>query len=259
MATRARANTEPPSEPVPPTPMAKGLGLVRMSSGDQAALYIRRLMFDGDLRPGTRVPQDEIAQALGVSRIPVREALIALEREGWVTIELHRGAFINALDEQSVRDHYELYGLVYGFAAKRALRRTSDGVLVQQLAQIVDDLPTATQPEDFTRLAFAFHRTVVNGARSHHINVVVRAMSGLVPGDFFSLVPDAIAIERRGLPVIARAMAAGDEDRVAAEYLRMMQRVGKQVVELFERRGLFEQPEPVSPAGRAATTRAPAG
>jgi len=53
-----------------------------MSSGDQAALYIRRLMFDGDLRPGTRVPQDEIAQALGVSRIPVREALIALEREG---------------------------------------------------------------------------------------------------------------------------------------------------------------------------------
>jgi hypothetical protein len=84
-------------------------------------------------------------------------------------------------------------------------------------------------------------------------------MSGLVPGDFFSLVPDAIAIERRGLPVIARAMAAGDEDRVAAEYLRMMQRVGKQVVELFERRGLFEQPEPVASASRAARTRAPAG
>ena len=259
MATRARAKTEAPSEPAPPAPTAKGLGLVRMSSGDQAALYIRRLMFDGDLRPGTRVPQDEIAQALGVSRIPVREALIALEREGWVTIELHRGAFINALDEQSVRDHYELYGLVYGFAAKRALRRTGDGVLVERLAQIVDDLPTATEPADFTRLAFAFHRTVVNGARSHHINVVIRAMSGLVPGDFFSLVPDAIAIERRGLPVIARAMAAGDEDRVAAEYLRMMQRVGKQVVELFERRGLFEQPEPVASASRAARTRAPAG
>jgi len=247
MASRARGKTEAASAPPSSPPVASAGGLVRMSTGDQAALYIRRLMFDGDLRPGTRVPQDEIAQALGVSRIPVREALIALEREGWVTIELHRGAFINALDEQSVRDHYELYGLVYGFAAKRALRRSSDAALVEQLAQIVEDLPTATQPEDFTRLAFAFHRTVVNGARSHHINVVIRAMSGLVPGDFFSLVPDAIAIERRGLPVLARAMAAGDGDRVADQYLRMMQAVGEQVVELFERRGLFEQPAPAAP------------
>jgi DNA-binding GntR family transcriptional regulator len=236
--------------------VANRSGLVRMSTGDQAALYIRRLMFDGDLRPGTRVPQDKIAQALGVSRIPVREALIALEREGWVTIELHRGAFINALDEQSVRDHYELYGLVYGFAAERALRRSNTGELVELLEHVVEDLPAATQPEDFTRLAFAFHRTVVNAARSHHINVVVRAMSGLVPGDFFSLVPDAIAIERRGLPVIARAMAAGDGDRVADEYLRMMRCVGEQVVELFEHRGLFEQPGPAAPDG--GTTGGPA-
>jgi DNA-binding GntR family transcriptional regulator len=255
MATRARANTEPASEPPPAAPVANGSGLVRMSTGDQAALYIRRLMFDGDLRPGTRVPQDEIAQALGVSRIPVREALIALEREGWVTIELHRGAFINALDEQSVRDHYELYGLVYGFAAKRALRRSNAGELVEVLEQIVGDLPAAKQPADFTRVAFAFHRSVVNAARSHHINVVIRAMSGLVPGDFFSLVPDAIAIERRGLPVIARAVAAGDDDRVADEYLRMMQSVGEQVVELFERRGLFEQPAPVAPAERPTRRR----
>ncbi len=68
-----------------------------------------------------RVPQDAIAQELGVSRIPVREALIVLEREGWVTNEMHRGAFINTLDEPTVHDHYELFGLIYGFAAKRAL------------------------------------------------------------------------------------------------------------------------------------------
>ena len=53
----------------------------RRSSGDQAALYIRRLIFDGQLRPGGRVPQDEVAKSLGISRIPVREALIALEAE----------------------------------------------------------------------------------------------------------------------------------------------------------------------------------
>ena len=96
---------------------------IRRSSGEQAALYLRRLIFDGRLEPGARVPQDEVAQALGISRIPVREALIALEREGWVTIEMHRGAFVTQLDEQAVRDHYELYGLVYGFAVERAVER----------------------------------------------------------------------------------------------------------------------------------------
>ena len=88
-------------------------------------MYIRRLIFDGVLREGDRVPQDAIAEQLGLSRVPVREALLSLEREGWVTIKPHRGAFIGALDESVVRDHYELYGHVYSFAARRAAQRRS--------------------------------------------------------------------------------------------------------------------------------------
>jgi DNA-binding GntR family transcriptional regulator len=223
---------------------------MRMSSGDQAALYIRWLIFDGELRPGARVPQDEVAHTLGVSRIPVREALIALEREGWVTIEPHRGAFVNALDEDVVRDHYELYGLVYGFAAQRAMARTSHAELAASLEPIVKELRRTEQPEDFTRLALAFQRTVVGAARSQRIKVVIRAMSGLVPGDFFSLVPDAMAIERRGLPIIARAIAEGDHGRVVNEYVRMMQSVGEKVVAVFEAKGLFEVPSSDSAAAR---------
>lgn len=222
--------------------LPQGISTVRMSSGDQAALYIRWLIFDGKLRPGARVPQDDIARTLGVSRIPVREALIALEREGWLTIEPHRGAFINALDEDAVRDHYELYGLVYGFAVRRALARTDAGELAASLDPIVKELRRAKRPEDCTRLALGFQRTVVTAARSHRVKVVIRAMSGLVPGDFFSLVPDAIAIERRGLPVIARAIAEGDGDTAASEYVRMMQGVGEKVVAVFKARGLFEMP-----------------
>src|ERR1700761_6216364 len=95
------------------------------SSGEHAAIYIRRLIFDGVLRQGDRVPQDAIAEVLGLSRVPVREALLSLEREGWGTIKPHRGAFISTLDESVVRDHYELYGHVYGFAAARAAKRHS--------------------------------------------------------------------------------------------------------------------------------------
>src|SRR3954469_4259307 len=108
---------------------------VRQSSGDEAALLIKRMIFEGELKPGQRVPQDEVAAMLGISRIPVREALIALEREGWGTIEMHRGAFVNAVDANSVRDNDELFGLVYGFAAQRAIARAGPE-LVERLTEL---------------------------------------------------------------------------------------------------------------------------
>ena len=212
---------------------------VRRSSANDAALYIRRLIFDGELQPGERVPQDEVAAMLGISRIPVREALIALEREGWVTIEMHRGAFVNALDARSVRDHYELFGLVYGFAAKRALARRSPG-LQDELAKLADAINHTDDPEELESLAISFHAAITGAARSPRINVVLRAMSGLVPGNFFELVPAAIEGERRGLTAIVRAMKRRDGDRAATEYLRMMRRQGDNVVTVLRERGLLE-------------------
>src|SRR5665213_3756723 len=157
--------------------------IVRTPSGEHIAAHIRSLIFEGELRPGMRVPQDAIAQDLGVSRIPVREALIVLEREGWVTIEMHRGAFINALDEQSVHDHYELFGLLYGFAARRALARATPG-LADRLSDIQSQFLAASEPDELRRLSMAFNGTIVEAAASPRINVPLRAMSALVPGSF---------------------------------------------------------------------------
>ena len=65
------------------------------------------------------------------------------------TNEMHRGAFINALDEPTVHDHYELFGLIYGFAAKRALARASED-LPQQLGEIQSQFAKATTAAGFT-------------------------------------------------------------------------------------------------------------
>jgi DNA-binding GntR family transcriptional regulator len=213
--------------------------LNRRSSGGSAALYIRKLIFDGYLRPGSRVRQDDVARALGISRIPVREALIALEQQGWVTIEPNRGAFVAALDEQAVRDHYELYGLVYGFAAKKALER-SNGVLGEKLAQLASDYSRAVDPAEAQEIALAFHGAVVDAAASPRIDVVLRSLSALVPGDFYALVPDALALQREGFSGIADACRGGNGDLAAAEYAAMMLRVASEVVDLFRRRGLFD-------------------
>ncbi|MGH8986554.1 MAG: GntR family transcriptional regulator [Acidimicrobiia bacterium] len=217
--------------------------LIRRSSGEQAAVYIRRLIFDGGLRPGERIPQEQIAATLGISRIPVREALIALEREGWVTIQMHRGAFVSALDEQAVRDTYELFGLVYGFAVRRAIGR-GEPDLVDRLREISRRLSATDDPGEVGRLTLAFHGVVVDSAASPRVRVLLRAMSGLVPGNFFELVPGAIDIEKKGLTAVTRAVVNRDADKARVAYERTMHRQGELVVQLFADRGLFEEPTP---------------
>jgi DNA-binding GntR family transcriptional regulator len=219
-----------------------GPGAARMSSGEQVRQYVLRLVFDGVLRQGQRLPQDAIARALGVSRIPVREALIALEREGWVTIIKHHGVFVNTLDERAVHDHYELYGLFYGFAVRRAIERQGGAVLAKNLAPVQKRIADAG--DDVTEIfhaTLAFHRVVINGAQSPRVENVLRLMTAILPGNFFELVPGAAAVEKQGAAAILREVRKGDADAAAAKYATMLRKQGNLVVDLFQKKGLFEE------------------
>ena len=93
---------------------------------------------------------------------------------------------------------------------------------------------------DHYDLSIAFHSLIVKGAASPRINVALRAMSALVPGNFFEEVPEAVEVESRGLAAITRAMKQGDGEKAAAEYVKMMRNVGNKVAQLFRERSLFE-------------------
>jgi len=207
-------------------------------SGDQAAAYIRQLIFEGGLRPGERLPQDLIAKSLGISRIPVREAIVALEREGWLTTKFHHGAFVNAFDEDTIRDNYELFGLVYGLASRRAIHRNEPD-LTTRLGKIARETAKTDDPTEVERLAISFHGLIVEAAHSPRIRLVLRAMSALVPGPFFELVPNAIAPEQQSMAAIVRALKKGDEQRVTREYARTLKLQGDFVVELFRQHDLL--------------------
>jgi DNA-binding GntR family transcriptional regulator len=232
MAEALPANTEHVSLP--------GGSLARLSSGEQVRLYVRRLIFDGVLKPGQRVPQDAIAQTLGVSRIPVREALIALEREGWTTIIPHRGAFVDALDEESVRDHYELLGLFYGFGVRRAVERRGPS-LAEPLEAIQKKIAKVKDAGKLYELALDFHRTVIDAAHSPRLRTVLRQMTDVVPGNFFELVPGSDAAVREGTAAIVNAIERNYREIAEREYAAMLHRQGDLVADLFRQRGMFEQ------------------
>jgi DNA-binding GntR family transcriptional regulator len=215
------------------------IALAPRTSAERAARYVRRLIFDGHLHPFDRVPQVEVAAALGISRIPLREALIALEREGWVTIEPNRGAFVNALDEAAVRDHYELYGLTFGLAARRAIERDPES-LVTQLEALARAAAQEDDVAEFGRLAVAFHEAIVDAGASPRIRVVLRAISTLIPGNFFAIVPNSIGIERQGLVELLATIRRRDAEATCREYLKLMRLQADQVVLLLEERKLFD-------------------
>jgi DNA-binding GntR family transcriptional regulator len=209
------------------------------SSGEDAAQYIRRLIFDGELRPGERIPQDEIAAALGRSRVPVREALFHLVSEGWVDIVLNRGAYVSKLTESSVYDQYALLGFTYGLAARRVVEQDVEG-LDDKLEVFAAGLRDTEDLANFNRSALAFHDAIVGAADSPRIRSVLRSLSAIVPGNFFAEVPGSVPVEKKGVNAIRRAIASRDSAQAAEAYRAMIERHGAQVVRLLKKRGLFD-------------------
>ncbi|OQY24560.1 MAG: hypothetical protein B6I35_01160 [Anaerolineaceae bacterium 4572_32.2] len=120
---------------------------------------IRQAILRGDLKPGQRLMEGEIAEQMGMSRAPVREALFQLETEGLVISEPHRGAFVAELSIKDVTEICALRAAVESMAARIVAEQASPEVLAQ-LQQAVADMAQAANAGDLSRLAaldMSFH------------------------------------------------------------------------------------------------------
>ncbi|MEP7025705.1 MAG: GntR family transcriptional regulator, partial [Actinomycetota bacterium] len=75
---------------------------------DLVATEIRRLILDGTFRPGERLIEDRLAEQLGVSRNPIREAIRMLETEGFLDVSARRGSFVAVLSAEQAADLFEV-------------------------------------------------------------------------------------------------------------------------------------------------------
>src|SRR5579863_3507931 len=123
---------------------------------DLAAAHIRELILTGKLAPGTKVDQDQISEALGISRLPVREALIELAQESLIDAVPRRGAFVARLEREDIIDHYRIYGLIAGLAASRAAGAIRPDELVA-LRSINAAFSAATTAQEKADLNHEFH------------------------------------------------------------------------------------------------------
>ena len=240
--------------------------LRRESSADQVAAHVRQLIMAGELRKGDRLRQDEIADQLGVSRIPVREAIIALDREGWVRFEANRGAFVTGLGADDIRDHYELRGYVLGLTAKRVAETATD----EELADLGGRFRAMQNAEDvatFSSLNEGFLARLLRIADSPRLRAALLVTPSILPNGFFDVVPAGRKVQTDGLRQLVRLLKArrgDDADHVMRTTLRQHGRRGGRRVRPVRpaRRGPVVTPArtstrpPSGPAARLGPRRA---
>jgi GntR family transcriptional regulator of gluconate operon len=140
---------------------------------------MRRDIVLGELAPGAHLKEPLLAQRFGVSRLPVREAIVQLEREGLVRVEPRRGAFVVGIDDGDIADIYECRLLLEAQAVRRAAGRVSAPQVaalaapIAAMAASVDGDQTAVTAADM-----AFHRQLVLLAESR---ALLSAWEPLVP------------------------------------------------------------------------------
>lgn len=230
-----QATESPALDPRGDLDAAVGGRVARRNVGELVGDHIRRLVFMGELSEGQRVPQREIAEVLGVSAIPVREALVALQREGVVTIEPNRGAFVNRLDAEVAIEQFYVFGRIYGLATRRATERGSQAV-VDQLVELSEKIQAESDVHELMRLSIRFEWLILETGGSKRLRAFFEPLSRIVPGNFYSTIPGSAEITRRGVAEMAQAMSARRPEAAELACWRLMDEIGELVARKLQDR-----------------------
>ena len=119
---------------------------------ETVAAELRRLILAGRLAPGERLVEDRLAERLGVSRNPVREAIRVLEAEGFVETAARRGALVATLDESQADDIFEVRLALEPLGARLAARQENPE-LVARMKEVLAEAQDASADRDLDHLA----------------------------------------------------------------------------------------------------------
>ena len=121
------------------------LSLAPRALYEEVAELLRQRIFKREMEPGSWIDELKIAEAYGISRTPLREALKVLAAEGLVTMKVRRGAYVTEVSEQDLNDVYHLLSLLESDAAGVVATQASDAQM-EQLQALHKQLEAAARP-----------------------------------------------------------------------------------------------------------------
>ena len=146
--------------------MSDGRVAISDTLGQQVSVALEQQILNGTLLPGQRLNADDLAQAFGVSRIPVREAHQSLNAAGWVEIRPRHGAFVRQRSLQELDDLFHVRSMLEAEAARLAAKHRSKAPL-DAIKAAHDELVVSIRGADTVGAAEAnsrFHRAVADAS-----------------------------------------------------------------------------------------------
>lgn len=138
--------------------------ILRRTTTNIVADELRKRIMSGQLREGEQVRQEAIATELGVSRIPVREALRQLEAEGLITLVSHKGAEVTRLEPSEIAELFEVRIMLESWMFEHAIEHITESHL-EAAEKLIASMRNDAMIEEWGALNWQFHETLYTPAR----------------------------------------------------------------------------------------------
>ncbi len=179
---------------------------------------LRGQILSGERVHGERLTEVEVAEELGISRTPVREALRRLAAEGLVDVSLNRGASVARWGSADLQEIFDLRTILESDAAKRATTRAGSEViavldeLCQKMEEIFANLDGISSLRSLAELNRRFHSTIIEAADSPRLSSIIDSLTHVpvVMQTFTQYSPHALARSLQHHREIVDAMRARD-------------------------------------------------
>jgi len=159
--------------------------------------HLREMIVNGKFLPGTHLYLGEIAQSLGVSTNPVREAFRRLESEGLIANRPHAGATVSAIDVEKIEVHFEIRGVLEGLAVRLAAAHLTDDELAQLVSwdRRLAEFAATSEFAAWNEANIAFHRFLFGLSRSPELIAMIDLQRDRSPR--YRHFPEILAIRAR--------------------------------------------------------------
>jgi DNA-binding GntR family transcriptional regulator len=172
----------------------------------QAANELRDRILTGALQPGDRLDLDQLTAEFGISRTPIREALLELSYEGLVEITPRSGMAVVGITPEDAVDNFAVLAALAGKAAEMATSR----ITADELAELRRLAEAIGPSDDVVGANRSFHRALNQASRSPRLLTYLRQAVRVVPGNYFELFPEQEQRSQREHAAILDAMEQGD-------------------------------------------------
>lgn len=214
----------------------------RQQLPEEVAAYVRELIISGQVRPGEFLRMEPIAEAIGVSNTPVREGLLALQSEGFVTLVPRRGFVVASFTQQDVRDLFWAQAQFASELAARAAKKVTPEQIAK-LESLVEQYEQAAEAGDAGRLGelgHAFHREINVAADSPRLANLLASVVKNLPNRFYTMIAGEVDASRDEHPLLLEAMRKGHVRKARTIMESHILERGDHLVRILEERGLWD-------------------